>query len=145
MNTKQLEQYMLSDPYIKQYYGGVLAVDQLPIIVNKPEIYIVNTDPISKPGTHWVTLFVDTICEHFDSAGLPPREDFMTFLTLNGPSYIYNSNRVQHFKTNSCGLYCLFYSYFRCRGYSFKKILEMFKDNLILNEMIVKIFYELTR
>ena len=73
MNTSQLERYMLNDPYIQEYYGGVVAVDQLPMRVNKPTIFIVNCDPIALPGSHWVVVYVDTICEHFDSAGFKPR------------------------------------------------------------------------
>lgn len=142
MNTYQLEMYMLSDPYIRQYYGGVVAVDQLPMIVHKPKIYIVNTDPIALPGQHWVTLFMDReLCEHFDSAGLRPRNDFELYLTAKGPNYLYNNNRLQDFNTETCGLFCLFYCYFRCRNYSFNEILDMFYDNLKLNEKLVKYFF----
>ncbi len=79
MNTTQLQQYMLSDPYIKQYYGGVLARDQLPIYVNKPKIYIVNTDPIHQPGQHWIAMWIDDVPKHLDSIGQKPVKDFEHF------------------------------------------------------------------
>lgn len=144
MNTYELEEYMLSDPFIRRYYGGVIAADQLPLIVHKPSIFIVNTDPISLPGEHWIVLFMSTVCEHFDSAGMKPRDEFENYLTAKGPTYMYNDKRVQSFDTETCGLFCLFYCYFRCRGYKFKEIMDMFYDNLLLNEMLVKYFYTLT-
>ena len=144
MNTQQLRQYMLLDPYIRQYFGGVISSDKLPLTVHKPRIYIVNTDPSSLPGEHWVTLFIDSVCEHFDSSGIRPRKDFENYLIAHGPNYMFNNQRVQDFKTDTCGLYCLMYAYFRCRGYSFSNILDMFKDNLAINEIIVKYFYSLS-
>ena len=145
MNTQQLENYMLNDPFIRRYYGGVLAVDQLPIFVTKPSIFIVNTDPIALPGKHWVVLFIDTqLCEHFDSSGYSPRHDFKIFLNAQGSKYLYNNNRLQDFDTETCGLFCLFYCYFRCRNNNFKEILDMFYENLKLNEITVKYFYAST-
>ena len=142
MNTLQLENYMLNDPYIRQYYAGTLAVDELPLVVTRPCIFIVNTDPIALPGKHWVTLFMDKqLCEHFDSAGFRPRKDFEIYLTAKGPNYLYNNNRLQNYNTETCGLFCLFYSYFRCRNHNFKEILDMFYDNLKINEALVKYFY----
>lgn len=143
MNTHQLESYMLKDPFIRKCYGGVLAVDQLPLAVSKPSIFIVNTDPISMPGEHWVVLFMDNVNEHFDSAGIAPRPDFKDYLTMRG-IYMYNDKRVQSFNTNTCGQFCLFYSYFRSRGFSFDDIMSMFTDNLKLNEIIIQYFYEIT-
>ena len=144
MRTEDLEEYMLSDPFIRQYYGGVVALDQLPILFSKPRIYIVNSDPASEAGTHWYALYFDKISEHFDSSGFKPISVLENHLVLHGPKYMYNNVRVQNFDTNSCGLFCLFYSYFRCRNYSFKDIMNMFSDNLQLNENLVNYFYKLT-
>ena len=137
MNTTQLQQYMLSDSYIKQYYGGVLARDQIPIYVNKPKIFIVNTDPINQPGQHWVSMWIDEVSEHFDSIGQKPLKDFEHFLISNGPQYMFNSKRLQNYNSNVCGQYCLFYAYYRCRGYKFKEIIDMFSKNLMLNDVKV--------
>ena len=141
MNTSQLENYMKSDPYISKLYGGVVAVDQLPLLPSKPSVYIVNCDPIALPGSHWVVVYIDNVCEHFDSAGIKPRPDFEQYLVLQGSPYMYNNQRVQDFTSDTCGLFCLFYCYFRCRGYSFAAIMNMFSDYLMLNEVVVKAFF----
>ena len=144
MNTQELQQYMLRDEYIRQFYGGVIAIDQLPLFVCKPKVFIVNSDPISLPGTHWYAIYMDKINEHFDSAGFKPSETMEVYLIAKGPKYRYNSKRVQAFYSKSCGLFCLFYCYFRCRGFTFSQIMNMFSDNLKLNEILVQHFYELT-
>lgn len=144
MNTLQLQRYMINDPFIRERFGGVVAIDQLPLYVEKPSVFIVNTDPISLPGKHWVVLYIDRVSEHFDSSGLQPRPRFKNYLITTSDSYLFNSMRVQNVASKSCGLFCLFYCYFRCRDYTFKQIMEMFSENLALNEMTVHLFYRLT-
>ena len=145
MNTFQLKQYMQKDTFIKEIYGGVLPRDKLPLCVKKPQIYIINTDPSDKPGTHWITIFLEEdYIEYFDSIGTPPETEFENFLILNAPQYKYNCKRIQNYGSDLCGQYCLLYSYFRCRGYSFEKILAMFSENLLLNDVKVDYFYHIT-
>ena len=79
MNTAELEQYMLNDPYIRHFYGGVLGRNELPLYMKKTKIYIVNTDPIDEPGTHWTAFYVDRIAEYFDSIASIPEQDFKHF------------------------------------------------------------------
>ena len=128
MNTRELQQYMLQDPYISKFYGGVCARDQLPTIVNGPKLYIVNTDPISQAGEHWIVLWIDTTCEYFDSLGQQPETDFERFLILNGLNYKYNYRRLQSDDSNVCG------------HYSFEAFMKMFSSDLVVNDSIVRNF-----
>jgi len=144
MNTRQLEEYMMKDPYILNMYGGVVAIDQIPHQIVKPSLFIVNSDPIAFKGEHWEVLYFDKINEHFDSVGLEPHPVLETHLITNGPKYRFNSKRVQNYHTNSCGLFCLFFCYFRARAYSFIDIMDMLGNNLELNEDVVNYFYGLT-
>ena len=146
MNTQQIQSYMVNDPYIRQYYGGVLGRNQIPyLVMDYPKIYIVNTDPTDQPGAHWITLYVDEVAEYFDSLGTIPEQDFKNFLVLNGSKYMYNSKIIQNYNSDLCGQYCLMYSYFRCRGCKFENIIKMYSDNLKLNDVKVKYFYETTK
>ena len=144
MKTEELEAYMLNDPYIRKYYGGVLPLDQIPRVIRKPSIFIVNNDPSTLPGRHWLAVFFTSVNEHFDSAGFYPNKTLEAELVSHGPKFKYNNNRVQAYNSDTCGLYCLFFCYFRCRGYTFQDVINMFSSNLHLNEHIVKYFYELT-
>jgi hypothetical protein len=67
--TSNLVSYIINDEKMSEYYGGVLALDQLPLIeeAKKGQFYIVNTNPLADPGEHWVSIFSegDTV-EYFD-------------------------------------------------------------------------------
>ena len=144
MNTAELQNFMLKDKYISKYYGGVLASDQLPIFVrNKPKIFIVNTDESFKPGLHWTVIYIDEkVPEYFDPLGDQPIEVFQDFLILNGLKYKINTKKVQSSLSSLCEMYCLFYAYFRCRDYSMNQILNVFRDNLLINDIIASYFYK---
>ena len=145
LNTQELANYMLRDPFIRRQFGGVLALDELRFTKLKPKIYIVNTDIHTEPGQHWFCLYLCRIPEHFDPAADMPLDSVNNYLILNGPNYMYNTKRVQSYTSDTCGLFCLFYCYFRCRNFSFNEILSMFTSNLLLNETIVIYFYEKTK
>jgi hypothetical protein len=139
MDTQQLAEYMQNDEYISKMFGSVLARDQLPLdIENKKLLYIVNLDPISKPGTHWIAIFMNgNKSEYFDSLGNTPHDDFVKFMLTKSNSFNFNRIAVQDSYSSYCGLYCLFYCYFKSRGYSFKQILDMFTSNTFVNNVLV--------
>ena len=137
---------MLNDPYISSFYGRVVALDQIPSLIEKPTIFIVNTDPAALPGTHWLSVFFNFgFNKHFDSSGHLLSLALQQELISQGPLYMYNTMRVQSFTSDTCGQFCLFFCYFRCRGYSFTEIMNMFTSSLELNESIVSLFYSLTK
>jgi hypothetical protein len=144
MNTQELTLFCLTDPYIRKCFGGVIPADKLPVFdYGKPKVFIVNTEKEGEDGEHWICIFTSNIPEYFDSLGQQPQPDFVNFLINQGPNYLRNTRRVQDYYSNTCGLYCLFYAYFRCRRYSFQDIMDMFSYNLKQNEFIVKTFYQL--
>ncbi len=145
MNTVELHNYMMSDPYIRPYYGGTLAKDQLPPPPTEtPKMYIVNQQNSDQPGNHWIVVWIDAVSEYFDSLGKKPSNHFRNWLSLNERSYAYNTKRLQNANSDVCGQYCLMYSYFRCRGLSLQKFLDMFDKDLHINDVKVKYFYDVT-
>ena len=78
--------------------------------------------------------------EYFDSLGKKPKKEIISILFHNSQFCVYNTERIQDYNTNSCGLYCLFYSYYACRDCSMTNIVSCFDDNLKNNEKIVKSF-----
>nr|CAD7578487.1 unnamed protein product [Timema californicum] len=49
--------------------SGVFPADQLPARIARPAALVINIDPNTKPGTHWVPIFIDKngVGEYFDS------------------------------------------------------------------------------
>ena len=120
----------------------------LPKMPDKPALFIVNTDTSDKPGSHWIVVFVKDckISEYFDPLGKSPDGYFSNYLSEQSKSYSYNTKRCQNYGTNICGQYCLFYCYFRARGYSMEDIVKMFDENdLVYNDQLVYFFYEYTK
>lgn len=51
MNSNQIDQAMKKNPFTSQYFGGVFAINTLPIIKkHEKKIYIVNNDTQSGDG-----------------------------------------------------------------------------------------------
>ena len=136
---------MRRDPRIRRHLGNVCAADELPMTITyRPRTYIVNTDERYQPGSHWVVFYFPRRgpTEFFDSNGYPPEhyhKRFKKVLLKNGRYYIYNKHKVQAPGTMTCGQFCLFYSYYRCRGYTIKDIVNLLKDP-IMNDRIVTRF-----
>ena len=82
MNTREI---LL---YLKRLHGirhiGVYASDRMPSYILPSTAIVVNTDPHTERGEHWVAFYLDENAEHieyFDSFGNPPHlDDFQRFL-----------------------------------------------------------------
>ena len=75
MNTFQIKRVLERNPSTKKIFCGVFAADQLPKTFDTfPCGFVANTDPITEPGTHWVSFYFPSPGkgEFFDSYGHPP-------------------------------------------------------------------------
>jgi hypothetical protein len=125
--TSQIESALLGDPVSSEYFDGVFASDKLPgRIESLPSSLVANTDPASKPGTHWIAFHFDAQgrLDVFDSFGLPPstypRLD--KFSTRNASVVEYNDLPLQGYNSNACGYYCIAFLALRARGFSMAEI-----------------------
>ena len=144
MNTAQITHVLHQDPVTRKEFCGVLPSDRLPQRVDRsPCGFIINTDPSTKPGTHWVAFYFpsEQKAEFFDSYGQPPEhykhiaKDF-----LNKHVWTFNTRKLQSAWSGVCGQYCIFYLCHRARGYSMKKIVHLFGSDTMLNDMNVDRF-----
>jgi hypothetical protein len=124
MDTYQLWHIASSDPFIKPKFGGVFPSDGLPNRRGSYRAFIVNTDPSSLSGTHWVALyFKRNVCYYFDSYGNPPSiQSIIRFIKNNSLKLIYNKVKVQSVLTKTCGYHCLHFLYYMCRSLKVPKI-----------------------
>lgn len=140
MNTSQLQCIISCDPVLRDDILGVFAADHLPsVLPATPCGFIVNTDISSRPGTHWLALFVrDNTVDFFDSYGQSPRAydpSFTRWIYQRGLRARINRKRMQSDFSNVCGLYCLYFLRQRLLGRSMTQIVEQFDTtNLGMND-----------
>ncbi len=102
MDSIQLSRLLGSDPMCKKIFGGVYAVDELPERL-EGRLLMVNTDIAAGIGQHWTVVYTPVeggTAEFFDSTGHGPehyRTDILHFLINNGPSYKFQTRRLQSF------------------------------------------------
>ena len=130
MNNHQLEQIIAKDPYMSRVTWGVFGRKDLPNGKLLPGAYVVNSQ--NAPGAHWFLLYVGDRVELLDSLGKHPSQ-----YGLNTPC-VYFKHRLQKVNTNTCGLYVLYFLYWRSRGISMHDIWETLKndgENVVRNHL----------
>ena len=132
MDSYEIARYMRLDEKIRDQFYGVYSLDLIPKKLPIPSLVIVNLDYSTDKGSHWVVLYRvnNEVVEHFDSAGKQPKRDIVNNLFSNALSYKYNNKRLQNYQTDTCGLFCLYYSYHSSRGRTMQSILSDFSVNL---------------
>jgi hypothetical protein len=144
MNSGLINYLLTEHPNTSSIYEGVYAADtfayiaQTPVFIacyKRPCAFVVNTDPLVKPGQHWVGFFYPRIgpVEYFDSYGLPPLfvSDFKKIIDEVG--CYYNPKLIQHPFTTVCGQHVLHFIIKRCKGYMMSEIIDCFDENDPLN------------
>lgn len=136
--SNDLQRMIFSDKKMMKKLRGVFAADKLPILdFSKDCGLIANTDESNQPGQHWVAIFIPKsgVPEFFDPLAYSPNhyiEHFENFLVNRAPQYRYNAQKIQSDESSWCGLFCIYYLYFRCRNVSFENIISSF--SLVLSE-----------
>ena len=139
MNALQIERLLENEKIFKK----VCVLDQLekPVFLSA---YVINSDPSSEPGEHWIAVYFDQRVrgEYFDSYGLAPAfvglESYMNTYSLSG--WIYNRKTLQALLSNVCGHYCVYYILFRCRSVPLHAIVSDFTSNLTENDRSISRF-----
>ena len=129
METSQIEKILIRK--LQSTYVGVVAVDELPQTSLRPLAIVVNSDPASKPGTHWmcIYLFSNGTGEFFDTFGRYPDSPVVDYLNKQAQvGWTYNRRHVQSIISTLCGGYCLLY--LECRNKNRAHTMSQIVDRL---------------
>ena len=146
MNTLELQGLIEKCLHKKSNSLGVLACDELPSrqIRKLPAVLIVNTDPSTLPGAHWLAIYVTEDREgyFFDSFGNSPNfEGFpgniLSFLSKNCRKITYSVRQVQDISATTCGEHCIYFLSNIQKGYSYERVLNMYSYNPVCNDLMV--------
>jgi len=136
--SNELNSIIKNDVITQSHFLGCFAADQVPKL-GKNTFIILNTDPKNEEGEHWVVFhkYSENKFEFFDSLGFSPFH--YKFKNLPNFDYIiYNKQQYQSSFSNACGYYCLYYLFYKSRGYRLEDILLNFSTNLNSNDLYVK-------
>lgn len=132
MNSKDIYNVLQNDRRTFPVFAGVFPSDLLPMReINYPSAFVVNLDKSSQEGSHWISIFFDSVgkSEVFDSYGAHPLPaNILRFLhrhTLKGRTKR-NKRQLQSFFSTVCGAYAIFYIMHRVRGTPMDTIVNMF-------------------
>jgi hypothetical protein len=132
LSTRDLENFLCNDVMLCHNSGGVFAMDKLPQNKNDKKCFIINSEPSFLP-------------EFFDSLAKPPSfysELLLDFLLKqNSNGFVHNTKKLQSTKSTTCGMFCLYFLYYRIRGDKFSDLINRFGNNMMQNDSIVIDFY----
>lgn len=138
--NSDIEEVMKDSPH----WGGVIACDEFDKIPAKPNLnLVVNLDKASQPGSHWVSIRVDSkdrSVEYYDSFGRKPPDtidkgikdlfDRIEPAPSNMFKYKYNRKPTQNPTTDTCGYHAMLFILQRNRGDTFKKATNFDEDDV---------------
>jgi hypothetical protein len=141
MDTTQLDQKITAPGFL-----GAFPYDQIP---PKPdsEVFsvILNTDPVTEPGDHWIALVYKAPYFYFcDSYGRTLRDStFSSAFSTTVKSFIgktmhkTNTKFLQQLTSNACGDYCVYFIQELAKT-SFARTTRVFSTNLKSNDRFVE-------
>lgn len=134
LTTQQLNYLAKNDPYLAPIFRGVFASDQLPKEkdTRRRSAYIVSVDTHDKPGSHWISVFVENEhCEFFDSYGVPSKwykpSPLVNWIFKHYQDVSYNEGQLQATDSSTCGYFALFYLLARARGKMMNDFIAQFE------------------
>ena len=116
--------------YVGSFHGIFLShiLPQQPIA--RSGTRIVNTDPHTESGSHWLTSqlqYTSHSSFYFDSYGLPPFiPSIESFIHRNSIVRIYNTVQLQGPTSTVCGKYCCLFALYMDRGYTPRRFVGLF-------------------
>lgn len=135
MDSIVIEKILKKDQKNRHIFLGVFAKDELPVITKFPSCFILNTDPRSKPGEHWLAIYYNKrgFCYFFDSYGNPPLYyNLNRYIANSSNGWTWNKQRLQG-DSEYCGYYSLLFLLYISRN----KLSEFYNEfyfNYYLND-----------
>ena len=123
---------------------GSFPTDMLPRSVTQSGLVIINADPHTEKGTHWLAvhcLSKSSSAYFFDSYGIVPLvPDVAAFIRRNCTVWDYNRRQLRGLTSNICGKYCCVFALYMDRGFTAKQFVGQFDGASPADRQIVRAF-----
>ncbi len=153
MNSAQIDYALRNDACTQGLFAAVVPSDHLRPLIKQlrlPCAYVVNTDPSTQPGQHWVAFYFPPQAwepaEFYDTYGQEAGSingDLAHFLHKykHRPPPRQNGQVVQGLLSSACGQHCIYFLALRSRGWTMAEILDLFsRQELDWNDSMVTAF-----
>ena len=141
LTTIDMRSHINRDYYSKKNFFGVFPRNRLPDVFSYPCSYVINTDPSTQPGEHWLGFYYDKNgnCDFFDSFGNPPSfYGLENYIKLQSTDFCYNSQQLQHENSGVCGYYVIHFIQMRSRHFTLSQIVSLFStEDFKLNDFLI--------
>ena len=90
MNTLEIDSILRDDRRTAKAFKGVYASDELPTRASTDALFVCNTDPSDRPGTHWIVIYINDKrkTDYFDTFGMAPTvKEIERFLNDNSSEW----------------------------------------------------------
>jgi len=108
----------------------VYASELLPRSITKTCTVIVNADPHTKGGSHWLAVHFrpkSSYAYYFDSYGIVPFVlEIVDFVRRNSTTWDRNKIQLQRLTSDVCGKYCCLFALYMDRGYTPQQFVTLF-------------------
>ena len=145
MNGAEIAAFLRRSRATNSSFQGVFPVDRLPHFVGYPCSIIINSDPASGAGGHWLAVYIDSfqVGYYFDSYGRRPTDvRVVNFLNSKTVKWRHNRKRIQGPLSTKCGNFCVYFLHEIARGISPSRVLFFFSSYLFYrNDLIVSRWY----
>ena len=131
-------------------FKGAWPYDRLPKRLTQPYSVVLNTDDHTKPGEHWVCVYVDanqiffgdSFGRHPSDLSFPRRFSMLLRRLTRGRRLIFNDRLIQDLTSQACGLYCLYMLDCLALNKSKRKFFAVFDKDLVKNDRFVLKYYK---
>lgn len=148
MNTNELHSILASIGKRRNAQVDVIPCDLLHNyrIKRYPFCLIVNSDESTKPGSHWVSIFIlnkTKPCEFYCSYGRGVAHYgryFTNFVMKHGRGVVDVPRRLQAYGSDVCGQYSIYFLRCRLKNLSIKQAYDAFGNDYDKNDLFVRNF-----
>jgi len=107
---------------------GVFPSDILPNSITPSGTVIINADPHTEKGSHWLAIHFETKASsayYSDSYGISPIIPAkQAFVKRNCTVWVYNTVQLQGLTSTVCGQYCCLFALYMDKGYTPKQFID---------------------
>ena len=122
---------------------GIFPSDLLTRTITQPGTIIVNCDPHTEDGSHWLAInFQPNSCSgfYFDSYELRPYiPSIRSLLKRTCPVWNFNTVQLQVLTSSVCGHYCCLFALYLDSGYSPRQFISLF-DPRTADKQVAQMF-----